>query len=383
MNERDIRTAFQHLKEDVMTNVQTEERLEKATKRPTWVRPAVTVFAGAAAVFIVVGAAVLAFRPSDPDPAPPATTVTSTTVTETTEEPTIVPGITAGTVLLAEFGATPAESDEVVLVDGWTVTSDGSGGLLIDRSDTITRVAADGTEMVLLNTADLSADDGSAALRLEDVAFVDGAAQAIVVVTYRQDTPDDGREFPEIFQEIWQVDVETGATSSVWSINAFESNITRVSVASDRMLVSVAFEGGTYFEYLDTAGQPIDVVGPFYDEPIGVASVPTVIDQGVLSPEGSMFVYLEIDSSTYLEGPIPVAIVSWDLDAGVETGRLELELRNGARPGRMDFDGSGVVLERYLDRTAGIEQLEPLRIESLANGQVTELDTSGRPSLAE
>jgi hypothetical protein len=268
----------------------------------------------------------------------------------------------------------------VVLVDGWTVTGDGFGGLLVDNGDTVTRIAADGTETVLLDSANLGDEFDSAALRLEDVASVDEAVKAIVLVSYRPASPD--REFTDIFQEIWLVDVETGAAESLWTMNAFESNITRVSAAADRMVASVAFEGGTYFEYFDTDGQPIDVDGPFYDEPIGVAAVPTVIDQGVLSPDGSVFVYLEIDYSSYEEGPIPVAIVTWDLDAGTETGRIEVELRDGARPGRLDYDGVGIVLERYLgELSEGLTQLPPLRIASLTDGDVAELDVPGRPSL--
>ncbi len=374
MNERDIRTAFEHLKEDVMTNVQTEERLEQITKRPTWVRPAFAAFAGAAAVALIVGAAILAFRPgSETDPVPPATGGPTTVTAPTTQAPT-VPGLSAGTVLLAEFGATPAASDGLVVVDGWTVTGDGMGGLLIDRGDTITRVAVDGNETVLLDAEGLREQPGRTALRLEDVASVNGAMKAVVVIAY-------GEEYPDIFQEILLVDVESGATESVYQMVAVEANITRVSVAAGRMVVSIAFKGGTYFEYLDTAGQPIDVVGPFYEEPLGVAAVPTVIDQGVLSPDGSTFVYLEIDYSTIQEGSVPIDIVSWNLDAGAETGRVEVELVDGARPGRMDFDGVGIVLERYLDASEGIEQLRPLRAESLTDGTIVELDTPGRPSL--
>jgi hypothetical protein len=378
MNERDIRNAFEHLEQDVMSNVRTEERLGQITKRPTWVRPAFLAFVGSAAVALIVGAAVLAFRSdSDTNPVPPATGEPTTTLAATTSEapaPTL-PGVQSGTVLLAELGATPTSSDGAVVVDGWTVTGDGAGGLLVDRSETITRVAADATETVLLDAADLSDQYGRAALRLEDVASVDGAAKAMVTVLY-------GEAYPNIFQEIWLVDVGTGATESLYQMVAVEANITRVSVAAGRMVVSIAFEGGTYFEYLDIAGQPIDVVGPFYEEPIGVAAVPTVIDQGVLSPDGSMFLYLEIDYSTLEEGSVPVAIVSWDLDAGAETGRLEVELRDGARPGRLDFDGVGFVLERYLDVSDGpLTSLPPLRAESLADGTISELDTAGRPSL--
>ncbi len=375
MNERDIRTAFTHLKDDVMTNVKTEERLEQITKRPTWVRPAFAAFAGAAAVALIVGAAILAFRPgSEADPVPPATGGPTTAVDPTAPPITTAPALESGTVVLAELGATPASSDGVVVVDGVTVTGDGSGGLLVDNGETVTRVATDGTETVLLDAASLSGQYGPTALRLEDVASVDGAMKALVLILY-------GEEYPDIYQEIWLVDVETGATESLYQMVAVESNITRVSIAAGRMVVSVAFEGGTYFEYLDTAGQPIDVVGPFYEEPIGVASVPTVIDQGVLSSDGSRFVYLEIDYSASAQGLIPVDIVSWDLDAGVETGRVELELRDRARPGRMDFDGVGIVLERYLDLSEGLEQLPPLRVASFADGQITELDTAGRPSL--
>ena len=90
MNDHDLRTAFRHLEEDVINNVQTEHRLEQITRRRTWVRPVFVSLASAAAVVILVGGAILALRPTPTDTIPPATNTTAT-------PPTSVPGTTAGT----------------------------------------------------------------------------------------------------------------------------------------------------------------------------------------------------------------------------------------------------------------------------------------------
>ena len=76
MTERDIRTAFEHLKEDAVNNIQTQERLEQIIKPGAARRrlhPAVAALAGAAAVAVLVGGVVLALRPGDSEPLPPAT----------------------------------------------------------------------------------------------------------------------------------------------------------------------------------------------------------------------------------------------------------------------------------------------------------------------
>jgi hypothetical protein len=60
-------------------------------------------------------------------------------------------------------------------------------------------------------------------------------------------------------------------------------------------------------------------------------------------------------------------------------GRVTLNL--GAWPGRLDYDGVGVVLGRYRSMVEGREALPPLRIDSLAEGTVAELPEVGTPSL--
>ena len=71
----------------------------------------------------------------------------------------------------------------------------------------------------------------------------------------------------------------------------------------------------------------------------------------------------------------------WIFTTGSETQRIGILLPAGTFPGRMDFDGVGVVLERRLDATQRPELLTPLRIESLADGVVTEVPQVGTPSL--
>lgn len=96
MSERDLRTAFHHLQGDVMNNVPTERRLEQIVGRRTWVRPAFMAFAGASAVVLIVGAALLALRPgSTTETVAPAT---GSTLPPITIAETITPSTTSGSV---------------------------------------------------------------------------------------------------------------------------------------------------------------------------------------------------------------------------------------------------------------------------------------------
>jgi len=379
MNERDLRNAFDHLKRDVIMSVQTEERLEQVTGRRVWFSPAITAFAGAAALALIVGGAILALRPTDPDPVAPATTVT--TLTETTAPPTTVapspnalPDLPAGTVLVGVPGADTTASAGVVVVDGRTAIGDGAGGVVLQRDDAILHIAPDGAETLVLDAQSLVDSLGPVTIRLQDVTEVNGSPQTIVIVGY-------GQEYPDVFQEVWLVDIETGAAESVYQLVAVESNITRVSSTAGRMVLSVSFEGGSYFEYLDMTGAPLDVTGPFYNSPLGNAWAPQFIDQAVLSPDGSMFVYIEVDYSEFDDGAGTAALVSWDLESGTELGRREIELSDDARHGRMDYDGTSVVIGRYQDAAGGIVLMSPLQLASLEAGNVTELDPAGSPSL--
>jgi len=103
MTERDLHTAFQHLEEDVMNNVQTEQRLEQITNRSRWQRPVFVALASAVAVIVVVGAALLTLRPGASDnTTPPATNTTAvptTAVPDTTAASTTQPATTEAAVL--------------------------------------------------------------------------------------------------------------------------------------------------------------------------------------------------------------------------------------------------------------------------------------------
>ena len=71
----------------------------------------------------------------------------------------------------------------------------------------------------------------------------------------------------------------------------------------------------------------------------------------------------------------------WDLVTGAERQRIPIALSDGARPGRLDHDGVGAVLGRTGNVIVGVPFPTPLRIESLADGIVTELPELGSPSL--
>lgn len=390
MNERDIRSAFQHLKEDVMSNVQTEERLEQIARRRTWVRPAVAAFAGAAAVVLIIGAAVLAFRPgSETDPAPPATGG-PTTVADPTIAPTTValtasfPELRPGMVVVADPTLSAAEPIdgrvEWAMVDPTTVAfdvdlavGDGDGGVFIQVGNTIGWVRRDAPAINLLSGTDLYDDEVD--LRLQDAALVNGEVNVIFVAA--------GGVDEQRYEEVWRYAVSTGAPYPLYRTEAWESTIQRVSLANNTMVLTIAEEGTTYFVVLDVAGQPIDVEAPLQAGE-GTDFFSPVI-QGVLSPDGTRLMYLRIQNvTTAEEGYVFADAVVWDLVAGVELQRLELELREGEFApmlGRVDYDGVGMVLGRSLNFIDREVPLPPLQIESLADGTVIELTVAGTPSV--
>ena len=382
MSERQTRSAFDQLKMDVMTNVNAEQRLQQITEGPRlrWQRPAIAL-AGAAAAVLVVGVGIgILLSDGNPDPAPPIADGTSTTVVDSTTVPsqTGLPDLSTGTVVIVESGATASAADGVVVVDADTAVGDGAGGLVVLRDDTILRTAGDGTEISLLDATDLVGEFGPVSLRLEDSALVDGSMRAVVVVAY-------GQEYPDVFQEIWLLDLDSGATQSVYQMVAVESTITRVSVAGGSMVVSISFEGGTYFEYLDTTGNPTAVAAPYGGGLLGsVPDFPIAIDQGVLSPDATTLAYIEIDvTGGYPSGGV-VDLVIWDLTNGTEQQRLEIELGDVTSLGRVDYNGHSVVVGRARfvgdDPQAVRELLTPLRVEP-DTGTISELDTPGTPTL--
>lgn len=259
------------------------------------------------------------------------------------------------------------------MYDAETAVPDEAGGLVVYRDNTILRVAADGTETTMLDAADLAAEYGPVTLRLEDVVVEDGATKAVVVARY-------GQEYSDVFEEIWLLDLGGTGTESIYQLVAVESTITRVSAAAGTVIASVSFEGGTEFAYLTTEGRAINLPGPYADTPIGAPEFPALITQAVLSPGGRDFAYIEVpDIQTYDDGFLAANLVVWDVDTGTEVRRIEIELTEGAWPGRLDYNGTSAVLGRRSLNTN--QMLAPLRIGSLETGTVAELDSVGTPSL--
>jgi hypothetical protein len=166
----------------------------------------------------------------------------------------------------------------------------------------------------------------------------------------------------------------------VYQLVAVESTITRVSAAAGTMIASVSFEGGTEFVYLTTTGQAIDLPGPYAGTPTGAPEFPELITEAVLSPSGRTFAFIEVPNiQTYQDGFLMANLVIWDADTGNEVQRIEIELTDGAWPGRLDYNGTSAVLGL---RNLNTDQvLTPLHIESLETGSITDLTTSGTPSL--
>ncbi len=162
MTERDILNDFEHLKEDAVNNVQTRERLDEIIKPGTARRrlhPAWAALAGAAAVAILVGGVVLAFRPGASEPVPPATSTLgpSTTLPPTT---TLPPSSTTAVPL-------PTTPTNVTLY-----FLDAEGHLVpVGR---VVDAASDSSDRVVVTLRELFAGPSS-----DDVALVAGLATAL------------------------------------------------------------------------------------------------------------------------------------------------------------------------------------------------------------
>ena len=386
MAERDLRTAFHHLQEDVMNNVQTEQRLEQIIGRRTRVRPGLVAFAGAAAVVLIVGAALLALRPGNPaETVPPATgsTLPQTTIVETTVPPTTsglvettttipavsIPELESGMVLVADPAASELASEidsGTVVVAADRVVSDGQGGLLTEDGETVSWLRPDLPAVVLFDAADFGGEE----LRLEDSTIVDGATNAVFIVA--------GGVEEQRYEEVWRYDLSTATPTMLFHTGAYEGGIRRASLQNDILAVTRHAEGFSWFEFTDAVGQAIAVNNPWPED--AFADFPKSVDQGVLSADGRKLIYVASDSPAPPEdGNWRVDLVVWDLSSGVEVGRTEVELGNWYVE-KMDYDGTGVVLGRIQWQGEGWVTGPALRIGSLAVGDAAEIGRVGIPS---
>lgn len=88
------------------------------------------------------------------------------------------------------------------------------------------------------------------------------------------------------------------------------------------------------------------------------------------------------DVTTGEGGFLTVELTLWDLVSGDETRTLEIELREGTTPARLDYDGARIVLGRVQNLIEGSVALPPvLLIDVLETESTLELDIAGVPSL--
>lgn len=387
MNERDIRAAFDHLRGDVIMNVETEERLEEIVGRPrTWRSPLGVALAGAAAAAVIVVGAVLLTGPGvDPIPVPPAGGGSSTSVVVTTTEVPVTtsttesPGVTMpearpGMVVIADLGVAAIEQgDGYIAYLADRVVGDGSGGIVVEVDQRLIRIESSGGGGDLVDAEDLAADQGTVSLRLEDVYRRDGSPHVLFTVR--------GGTFEEPYEEVWTYDLDTGAAFPIHMRQEFESNIQRASVGGDTMVLTIAEEGTTYLVFLDSEGNEIDVVNPF--GPGAGTDFAFPIVGAVLSADGSTLAYAQIQNGlTGEEGFVKVDVVEWDVAAGVEIRRVGVEFLDGRLPGRFDYDGEGIVLGSGTNGLGDSRAtVPPIRIASLADGTITQVGVAGSPSL--
>ncbi len=287
--------------------------------------------------------------------------------------------IPAGTAIVADPTLAPDEpipgeislveiADTTVAVGVDRAVSDRTGGLFVQTGNTIGWARPNAPSINLFSGEDL-VESGSVEITLEDVANVDG--QINVVFTVR------GGEGEQSYGEVWRYDVGTGAPTQMVHFGLADGAMTRASLQNGVLALTFQVEGYSWIEFYDVNGDPIETNNP---KP-NTGDSSSYVDQGVLTSEGEVLVYLESRQLTPSEtGEWPMDIVVWDLTTGSEMQRLALDLGT-AVPDRLDYDGSDVVLG--LRQIVGDEwQREtPIRV-TLATGGISQIGVAGIPSLA-
>jgi hypothetical protein len=258
------------------------------------------------------------------------------------------------------------------------VVSDGSGGAVLQVGQDLVRLTSTGRYVPLPHA--LSTEGDEAELRLEDFALIEGDPHIVYLIRSfaNPDAP---------YQEVWTLGLDSGSANRILRWEEFESTLVRASVADDVLVVTVAEEGTTYLVSAPVVGALPDTALPFpaeagtgFDSPIVGA---------VLSPDAATLLYAQIENVARAEeSNLLVDLVAWDLRSGTEIERLRIDMGTDeatgapARPGRIDFDGSTIVLERYVSLRSGREVLSPFRIAAFDGSSTAEVGMVGVPSIA-
>lgn len=251
------------------------------------------------------------------------------------------------------------------------VAGDGAGGILFQQGTAIwwLGVGAAAPRLVVTDaTAPTEAPFG-AAVSVESGAVIDGQPHALYVMTQRFD--------PEIGVVPWVIvhNLSTRTDRFLLTDQGGEGGAGDVWYGRGVLSAGYGFEGLTYFLLEDlVAGRTVP--NPKPREPD--LEFPQV-RPSVLSPDGSRFLYLA--SPAYLTGTSEdeIDLVVFDLASGQEERRLSLPTGD-FRYGRIDFDGSFVLLSRFvLLRPSGLEWLAVVQIDDIGQegGDFNELASAG------
>ncbi len=379
MNDQKIRTAFQRLDRDVRATVRPAQGLDRVRRR-RWGRLLLVPVAAAAVVALVVGAGALLLRGTEPLPpatsqptdvtAPPTPTTLPETVTTLARARTVWPTVvTEGEILLAgPTGVAVIRNGEPVRIVGTparVAVGDRSGGILYESDGDIYRLRASSESPELLGPD----------TELHDTAIVDG--QAVVIFTRHHSV--DGSD--GVSGQVWYAPLDSPTEPTLlYESPGFEGSITRVSHGGGIFAITLAAEGIEWFDFVDAAGDPVDVLNP---RPFGADSEDDrYTDQGVLSADGSELLFLQSDEPVIGVGD-SIDVVRWNLAAGAELQRFPVGLSGStADEGsfwfvRADYDGRRLLLGR-LD--AERRALGPLEI-TFNPPALFEIPVAGTPSV--
>ncbi len=370
MNDQDIRTAFERLDRDVRSAVRSAESLQRVSRRRR-TRMMLVPAAAAAVVAVVVSSGALLLDDAEPEPV--ATTLPTATTPTPTPLPTVrgtAPALQPGDVLAAgPEGVAVVRGDEVVTLatgPARVAAGDRRGGLVYESAGDIWHLPAGATEPTLLVPG---AD-------LHDVAIVDG--EPAVLFTEHLATADgDG-----VAAAVSYLGLDSRTRVAVLATDGYEGSITRVSYAGGIFAISHSAEGIDWFEFVDAAGDPVDVANPRPFEADSQEDLAT--GQGVLNPDGDRLVFIQGDEQAP-EGTSGFDVVVWNLVVGAEALRWPLAIQgaDGAPlPSfqfvRIDSDGQ-VLLVGAVD--ADRNPLQPLRFDLAGPPDATLVAAAGAPSI--
>lgn len=171
-------------------------------------------------------------------------------------------------------------------------------------------------------------------LSLQEVVKIDGSRRVVYTVRVNGTAPEDSHE------DLRTHDLDSGEDVFVAQVGGYESGPYRVAYAGGRFLLSEAAEGYTWFEFLDTEGNPItDVPNPRSEEQ-SARDFLVWVGHGALAPDGSTMAFMRGSPRS----EVPFQLVVFDLTTGETLADVPVPDAREFSITRVDWDGRTAVV---------------------------------------